>query len=524
MINLGGSSFRESGFKAARRDLIAFPPFGGLQNVGARPPLLASSSGGKVPKTGALRRGKALSAFSVLILLMLIWGPPRLRLEGRDATAALDSSTNQDAAAQFQIAIVLAATILAASIFLVLKKSGLAKASELLTGPLRWYALLSLSAVFSAIYSVNAIYTAYFSLKLFVAWALPVLLIAHHGENGLRLAMSSVRWVFFSQMLAILFLWVVAPDVVGFDIPGVGYRLTGGTLVDFGTSGAISLVFVVGFLSAESSKGRRAVLLAMGAPCLLYLYAARSRGTILSTLTAIVITLLLSLRRRVMSVGAVLVAAFGVVVVAVLGLALSSDQVVRGATKYLMRGQSEQELLSGSGRTLAFSFLIDVWKERPYFGHGYAAGTREALLAFMAQTGLKIGSGHDVLSRTLTDLGLVGALLIALVYISSLRLVRRAFLKRQQSQSSEQRRNVAVAAGLVMIALMQGDASAGISDATAYFAIAITLLTIALSRSRSIHPIRRRFGEGATSFPDAHYPANPRLPATVPGPVGSPRN
>jgi len=510
-MNFSNRSLRQSGFDKAGRDRAAFSVLGASSSAGVRPALNGPSRSRKVQGSSPDQRRKALGAFSVTILSLLIWGPPRLRLESRSSAAALSSPTDQDAAALFQIAVVLMAAALAFSIFVVLKKNGLTKIRYLLKGPLVWYALFSLSAVLSVVYSVSKVYTAYFALKLFAAWALPVLIIAYYGESALSVAMSCVRWVFFSQMLAILLFGIIKPDLAGIDIPGVGYRLTGGTLEDYGLSGAISLIFVLGSLCSPLSKGRRSLLVVMLLPCLIYLYASRSRSVLAAAVIVVAITLLISLGRKFMAVAGVLVVVGAVLVVAAL-IAFSPDKLMQATTEYVTRGQSEKELLTGSGRTKAFSFLVDVWKEDPYLGDGYGAGTRAALQAFEAKTHLNIGSGHDVLSRTLVDLGIVGAILIAVLYISSIILVRRAVLMRKLKLSAELRLNLAVAAALVVMALMKGDASAGVSDPEPFFSIALAVLTLSTFRNRRIFSGGARFRPRKTSGESAHVlPTPPQL-------------
>jgi O-antigen ligase len=72
-----------------------------------------------------------------------------------------------------------------------------------------------------------------------------------------------------------------------------------------------------------------------------------------------------------------------------------------------------------SGRTEAFSHLIALWRDSPFIGYGFGAGTRNALVDFVARRGLNIGAGHDALSTVLVDLGLVGLSLLLVAFISA---------------------------------------------------------------------------------------------------------
>src|SRR5690606_1682772 len=76
------------------------------------------------------------------------------------------------------------------------------------------------------------------------------------------------------------------------------------------------------------------------------------------------------------------------------------------------------ELRSLSDRSLAFEYLISAWSDSPIVGHGYAAGTRELMVGFFNETGMPLGAAHDVLSKVLADLGIVGALLLGISILS----------------------------------------------------------------------------------------------------------
>jgi oligosaccharide repeat unit polymerase len=366
-----------------------------------------------------------------------------------------------------QVIVTFVASGLALFLWARLSTSGATRVRTILKSPLGWYALFSASAVLSTLYSVNPPYTAYFSLKLLSAWALPAIIVGFYGTEGVRVSLSCVRGVFYVQTLAILLLAVFAPKFVGIDIPGVGYRLVG--FDDYGLSGAISIVFVAAQFCSRSERYRRMRLVMWALPPALYVYFSRSRDTIIAVVVALIVLFYISIPKRI-------VLLLGIACLICL-MFLSTTEVVDVATGYMLRGQSDKDLLTGSGRTIAFMYLLDIWKQRPYFGHGYGAGTRQALLAFMSEYGLGIGSGHDIASRTLTDLGLCGALIMAALCFGSLRLVFQAG-SRRMLETDPARRDVAVAGALIVVAIIQGFASAGISDPVPYFSIAVMLLAV----------------------------------------------
>ena len=80
-----------------------------------------------------------------------------------------------------------------------------------------------------------------------------------------------------------------------------------------------------------------------------------------------------------------------------------------------------------SGRTEAFSYLIEQWQDSPLLGYGFGAGTRNLLIDFVARRGLNIGAGHDALSTVLVDLGLVGLSLLLAAFVSAWVAVGRLY-------------------------------------------------------------------------------------------------
>jgi O-antigen ligase len=154
-------------------------------------------------------------------------------------------------------------------------------------------------------------------------------------------------------------------------------------------------------------------------------------------------------------------------------LLLATSGITDELTSYFLRGQSEREIASGSGRIQAFTFLLEVWHENPIFGLGYAAGSRLNLVTFMASSGLGIGAGHDVVSRTLADLGLAGLVAVVMLYAS---VARRAVQALYSSWDPAQRRNVCIASAIVVLALTGALTSSGIMDPDAKLATAVVVL------------------------------------------------
>jgi O-antigen ligase len=99
------------------------------------------------------------------------------------------------------------------------------------------------------------------------------------------------------------------------------------------------------------------------------------------------------------------------------GIAALLPAALEGIVTVGTRGGEGLDTLSG--RTEAFSHLIELWRDSPLIGYGFGAGTRNALVDFVARSGLNIGAGHDAISTVLVDLGLVGLSLLLAAFISA---------------------------------------------------------------------------------------------------------
>jgi hypothetical protein len=127
-----------------------------------------------------------------------------------------------------------------------------------------------------------------------------------------------------------------------------------------------------------------------------------------------------------------------------------------------------------SGRTVAFSYLFDKWQESPLIGYGFGAGARNLLIAFVEQSGLNIGAGHDALSTVLADLGLFGLGLLVVTLgaaWTSLFQLHRATLRAGRSVVV-----VHQVACLLIWVTMQTVVSASISSPSMIFVVALVAM------------------------------------------------
>lgn len=139
------------------------------------------------------------------------------------------------------------------------------------------------------------------------------------------------------------------------------------------------------------------------AALLLLVLATRARGPLLATAVALTVLVAMSRDRRRRTV-AVLVA--GLLVAAAVGGAF--DEQLYAA---FVRGQSQDEILSLTGRTDLFRYAGTLIAERPVLGHGYLAARSIFLDRFPWA-----GESHNAYVDLAISLGIVGFVLYAALF------------------------------------------------------------------------------------------------------------
>jgi O-antigen ligase len=174
----------------------------------------------------------------------------------------------------------------------------------------------------------------------------------------------------------------------------------------------------------------------------------------------------------------------GTLIVAGVGVAIIGLLPVVGQTIVSTGTREGQGLDTLSGRTIAFSYLVEQWRESPLIGHGYAAGTRNALLEFVVRERINIGAGHDALSTVLVDLGLVGlAVLAASLVVAWMSLARLAL-----SVGSDRRASIAVhqVTCVLVWVTIQTFVSTSLAGPNQVFVVAIVSLWTLSGRRRAV--------------------------------------
>jgi O-antigen ligase len=150
-------------------------------------------------------------------------------------------------------------------------------------------------------------------------------------------------------------------------------------------------------------------VLAIGA-----LVLSQSRGSAL----ALVVTALALATQRTRSIP---------LMIACLALAAFSMFALPGLVHWLTqslagfsRGGALNEILTLTGRTHVWSFVVEKATESPVYGFGYGAGKNIILHGFRNPWGRGIGeSAHNAFLQTLLDLGIVGAAAFSAIFVSA---------------------------------------------------------------------------------------------------------
>ena len=357
----------------------------------------------------AIRRAALTRTQWALLALFgfMVWGPPRLRFDRRQFSLSeasrvawdlnFQNAGTFDAANALHLAVWGCAGAVA---FLVFGRRPREYLRAVNLRPLRWYFLYGLLCIASAVYSPSPAYTLYFGALIPIGIVVALLVrtsVSPTAPLTVLYAANGFQWA------AIAVLYVCLPQVVG-EYSEYGYRLTGGTFNDYGQGAALTGVFLLTTLVLRPGRRNRWVT----ALCILgyvaswgFILLSRTRTAMMGALMMGLIVVVFSRRRHLP-----LVLALAAVAVVSLMLPFGGLDAL---LKFLGRGETVSQLRSLTGRTVAFDYLIAAWRESPWLGYGYGAGSRQIMASFVRETGLGMGAAHDIFSRVLADLGVVGA-------------------------------------------------------------------------------------------------------------------
>jgi hypothetical protein len=148
-------------------------------------------------------------------------------------------------------------------------------------------------------------------------------------------------------------------------------------------------------------------------PLFLILLATRSRGPLLATLIAMIVVALRRHRRLRFAwwFGCIAAAALFVAVINMNSNILTQPSDLASnpnpISRFLMRGQSEADFFSMSGRGGLFQAEEGLFLDRPIVGYGFVA-SRGVLLNVLPWA----GEAHNAFGETMLDLGIVGTIIL----------------------------------------------------------------------------------------------------------------
>jgi hypothetical protein len=404
-----------------------------------------------------------LQALFVLVFL----GPPILR-EGLPGGALQASPTALTTSQQLHIL----AWLLAGIVGLLVLGSGERWHAALRLsggGPLRWYMLFVAMAGLSILYSVSQVYTAFLAWKLVASVFVVMALAALSTEQPAKSLLKSLYVASYLGLVLEVALLLLRPELVGVELPGIGFRLYGGIFGDYGAFASIAgLGLLVAALYGERPATRLSGWLAYAFTWYL-LILTRTRSSIIGALAILAIMTLLHARLHVRFIAGY-VALFGLFLVS------ASEAVRQPVADLVLRGQALPVVFEFSGRTDAFTYGLQAWHQSPWLGYGFGGGNISVFAQYADITGQGIGAAHDALSKVLLDLGLLGGSVLAVCVVLALTgLVRLLVAKRARRRY---RLEVLQSFALVAWVLARSVVGGGVADVSLPFVVALVVVRI----------------------------------------------
>jgi O-antigen ligase len=301
----------------------------------------------------------------------------------------------------------------------VLGVVGFNDGSKLLSTPLGIVILLywfwTLATVFI---SATPFYTLGSSFAL-IAWILfAAAAAARCGARELHLALLAGTSIF---LVGSWIVYLLAPEIGTVTFVSGRKMVTrfvglAGTPNGAGQMAALHLVvFASLYASGLHRSCRRALIVTMAGVTVLAIGAlilAQSRGSAL----ALIATALLLFAQRTRSIPLV-IAGFALAVFSMLALPGLVDWLAQTVTGF-SRGGSLNEIVTMTGRTHVWSFIVEKAMESPIYGFGYGAGKEIINQGYQNAWGGGFGgSAHNAFLQTLLDLGFLGAAAFGAIFV-----------------------------------------------------------------------------------------------------------
>ena len=281
---------------------------------------------------------------------------------------------------------------------------------ELIFGALGIFFIFSCWGALSTLWSIAPSVTLYKSVEygtMLVLFALTVSVIRYSAREAHKrlFALQGIfdwNWfLIFSLLVSVyigLLIWPeygIMPNksVLGFSVEGALPALSAN-----GVGQLAAIMAIVALVRALLKPGSRLVYVPLLAFSLITMVLAQSRSPILGFVLAVIVVLGVSRRFGFLAIAASLAGA----------IVLIYSQTI---LEFLRRGQSDQELMTLTGRTRFWESSLESVRESPLTGYGAYAGGR-----YVVQGPVTSGDGpttvHSFWVEVLVDTGVVGFLLV----------------------------------------------------------------------------------------------------------------
>lgn len=356
---------------------------------------------------------------------LLILGPPRINFgyrgdsRERDLQGAIEGASLENVTGfSFNNVLSLGVWGIAGIVAFVIASNNWNKVVRFYKeAPLFFLLAYGVVAVLSAAYSPSPAYTLFFASKFLIFSIISIYLCV---SRTWYFPLQLIGIAFFIRFVFVFVLYIYNPALVGAYSSFLGYRLTGGIISDYGASARITGLFCLAFLLTYKfySKAIPKIIILLLCFCLFFLLLSQTRTAFFAFGFGCLSVLYFCYFRRTGPIIALLV--FLVIFSIIFGIDSHIKETV-------LRGQTTEQFRAMSNRDLALNYVLDRWQDKPILGHGFAAGSREIMIDFMRDSGHAMGSAHDSISRVLADLGIVGAILLSGLGITSLIWIVRIF-------------------------------------------------------------------------------------------------
>jgi len=240
--------------------------------------------------------------------------------------------------------------------------------------PIRWWFFYGLIGLAACALSPRPFHAAYWAL-CYLSVILSVFFFLEH-RNGIKAALhlNQLSWVVTTVFLLILLYFAKDALFVDYRYGVTGYGIVGRVQSVFNTAMSRSsgmarfaaIPGIVAFVFFFGSKGALRIVFAgvfAGAASMIYLM--QSRGAIISFAFSIFLLMLL-MGPKIRRIGAILMIFLGLTYY----LDLIPEKRVQQVSRHLLRGQTEEQLKTMTGRTYAWKRATTKIKKSPVIGWG----------------------------------------------------------------------------------------------------------------------------------------------------------